>query len=63
MTATRTGDGNVEIPEVAGCYTYGRTIAQARARIREALSLYAQHAEDATIVDDIRLPGTSDEAA
>ena len=54
----RDADGrwNVEIPEVAGCYTYGRTIAQARARIREALGLYAQHAEDATIVDDIRLP-------
>ena len=54
----RDADGrwNVEIPEVAGCYTYGRTIAQARARIREALGLYAQHAEEATIVDDIRLP-------
>ena len=54
----RDADGrwNVEIPEVAGCYTYGRTIAQARARIREALSLYVQDAEHATIVDDIRLP-------
>ena len=54
----RDADGrwNVEIPEVAGCYTYGRTIAQARMRIREALGLYVQHAEHATIVDDIRLP-------
>ena len=54
----RDADGrwNVEIPDVAGCYTYGRTIAQARARIREALGLYVQLAEDATIVDDIRLP-------
>ena len=54
----RDADGrwNVEIPEVAGCYTYGRTIAQARARIREALGLYVQHAERATIADDIRLP-------
>lgn len=54
----RDADGrwNVEIPEVAGCYTYGRTIAQARTRIREALGLYVQDAEYATIVDDIRLP-------
>ena len=54
----RDADGrwNVEIPEVAGCYTYGRTIAQARARIREALCLYVENAEDVTIVDDIRLP-------
>ena len=54
----RDADGrwNVEIPEVAGCYTYGRTIAQARARIREALGLYVQDAEHVTIVDDIRLP-------
>ncbi|MCY4601034.1 MAG: type II toxin-antitoxin system HicB family antitoxin [Acidobacteria bacterium] len=54
----RDADGrwNVEIPEVAGCYTYGRTIAQARARIREALGLYVENAEDVTIVDDIRLP-------
>ncbi len=54
----RDADGrwNVEIPDVAGCYSYGRTIAQARARIREALGLYVQDAEHATIVDDIRLP-------
>ena len=50
------GRWNVEIPDVAGCYTYGRTIAQARSRIREALGLYVPHAEHATIVDDIRLP-------
>ena len=50
------GRWNVEIPDVAGCYTYGRTITQARERIREALGLYVQNAEHATIVDDIRLP-------
>ena len=54
----RDADGrwNVEIPDVASCYTYGRTITQARERIREALGLYVQNAEHATIVDDIRLP-------
>lgn len=46
----------VEIPEVAGCHTYGRTIDQARSRIREALGLYVEDAADAEIVDDVRLP-------
>ena len=61
----RDADGrwNVEIQDVAGCYTYGRTIAQARERIREALGLYVQNAEHATIVDDIRLPARAREAA
>ena len=56
MTATRTGGGTSRSRDVAGCYTYGRTIAQARERIREVLGLYVQNAEHATIVDDIRLP-------
>ena len=49
------GRWNVEIPAVKGCYTYGRTIEQARARIREALGLFVKNAETATIVDDVRL--------
>ena len=57
----RDGDGrwNVEIPDVAGCYTYGRTIAQARARIREALGLFVRNAEHVAIVDEIRLPAAA----
>ena len=52
------GRWNVEIPAVKGCYTYGRTIAQARERIREALGLFVKmkNAEHVTIVDDVRLP-------
>jgi predicted RNase H-like HicB family nuclease len=37
-----------------GCHTQGRTIAQARDRIREAISLY--DTTPATIEDDVRLP-------
>jgi predicted RNase H-like HicB family nuclease len=42
---------------VAGCQTQGRTIAQARDRIREALSLFDEHADAARLEDDVRLPG------
>ena len=46
----------VEIPKVKGCHTYGRTIDQARDRIREALGLFVNHAETAEIEDDVRMP-------
>lgn len=42
---------------VAGCHTQGRTISQARERIREALALFDEHAERAQLEDDVRLPG------
>ena len=42
---------------VAGCHTQGRTISQARERIREALTLFDEGAGEATLEDDIRLPG------
>ena len=46
----------VRIPDVPGCHSYGRTIAQARARIREALGLFVDDADTAEINDDIQLP-------
>jgi predicted RNase H-like HicB family nuclease len=46
----------VRIPSVPGCHSYGRTIAQARERIREALGLFVDHAATAEIEDDVRLP-------
>ena len=46
----------VEIPKVKGCHTYGRTIDQARHRIREALGLFVNHAETAEIEDEVRMP-------
>jgi predicted RNase H-like HicB family nuclease len=42
---------------IAGCHTQGRTIAQARDRIREALALFDDHADKARLEDDVRLPG------
>jgi len=55
---TREPDGRwtVDIPQVRGCHTYGRTIDQARDRIREALDLFVKDADTAEIVDDVRLP-------
>lgn len=35
-----TGRWVVEVPSVPGCFTQGRTIEQARERIREALGLF-----------------------
>jgi len=44
------------VPQVRGCHTQGRTVEEARRRIREALSLFVEDAEGATLVDDIRMP-------
>ena len=54
----READGRwtVAIPKVKGCHTYGRTIDQARDRIREALGLFVNGAETAAIEDDVRMP-------
>jgi predicted RNase H-like HicB family nuclease len=41
------------VPEA---HTYGRTIEQARERVREALSLWRDNAETAEFVDDVHLP-------
>jgi predicted RNase H-like HicB family nuclease len=42
---------------IAGCHTQGRTLAQARERIREALTLFDEDARKAILEDDVRLPG------
>jgi predicted RNase H-like HicB family nuclease len=50
------------IPAVPGCHTQGRTVAQARERIREALEVALDRpdaeraARDAELLDDVRLP-------
>jgi predicted RNase H-like HicB family nuclease len=56
----RDADGRwiVEIPQVQGCHTYGRTIDQARERIREALKLFVANAEAVELVDQVRLPSS-----
>ena len=50
------------VPSVPGCHTYGRTIDQARRRIREALGLWVDGAETAEFVEDVRLPAGAEEA-
>jgi predicted RNase H-like HicB family nuclease len=44
------------IPEIRGCHSYGRTLEQARRRIREALSLWVDDAGTAHLDVQIRLP-------
>lgn len=44
------------VPAVKGCHTHGRSIHQARERVREALSLFVSNAASARLIDDIRLP-------
>jgi predicted RNase H-like HicB family nuclease len=51
-----TGWWQARIPDVSGCHTQGRTVDEARRRIREALALFVEHARDAELVDDVRLP-------
>lgn len=45
----------VSIKEIRGVHTQGRSIAQARTRIREALGLFVDDAETAELVNDIRV--------
>ena len=52
----------VRVPRVPGCHTYGRTLDQARRRIREALSLWVDDAETAVIEEEIRLPAAARQA-
>jgi len=41
---------------VRGCHTQGRTVDEARRRVREALELFVDGARKATLVDDVKLP-------
>lgn len=44
------------VPSVRGCHSYGRTLEQARTRIREALELWVDDAAEADLRFEIRLP-------
>lgn len=39
-----------------GCHTQGRTVAEARRRIVEAMELFVDNPRSAKIVDDVKLP-------
>ena len=50
------GSWIAKVPSVPGCHSYGRTIEQARERVREALDLWVRDAGTAYLVDEVRLP-------
>jgi predicted RNase H-like HicB family nuclease len=50
------------VPEVPGCHTYGRSLRQARERIREALGLWVDDADQAELLPKIRLPRRAQDA-
>jgi predicted RNase H-like HicB family nuclease len=50
------------IPRVRGCHAYGRTLEQARRRIREALALWIEGADIVELVEDVRLPAEARDA-
>jgi predicted RNase H-like HicB family nuclease len=43
---------------VKGCHTQGRTVDEARRRVREALSLFVDDAASADLIDQVKLPAT-----
>ena len=47
---------------VRGCHTQGRTVDEARRRIREALALFVDDARKVAIVDDVKLPSAATRA-
>ncbi len=49
-----------QVPAVPGCHTYGRTLEQARRRIREALSLWIDDADVAELHDEVHLPAEAE---
>lgn len=50
------GHWTATVPAVKGCHTYGRSINEARDRVREALGLFVRGADRVPLVDDVRLP-------
>jgi predicted RNase H-like HicB family nuclease len=44
------------VRELRGCHTQGRTVDEARRRIREAMGLFIDNAQRAKIVDNVKLP-------
>jgi len=44
------------VPAVRGCHSYGRSLVEARRRVREALALWVDDADTAKLVDEPRLP-------
>ncbi len=43
------------VPAVAGCHSYGRSLVEAKRRVREALALWVDDADTAELTDDVRI--------
>jgi predicted RNase H-like HicB family nuclease len=50
------------VRRVRGCHTQGRTVDEARRRLREALGLFVVDAGSARLVDHVRLPARAAKA-
>jgi predicted RNase H-like HicB family nuclease len=50
------------VREVRGCHTQGRTVDEARRRIRKAMELFVNDARSAKLVDDVKLPAAAAKA-
>ncbi|MDO8794241.1 MAG: type II toxin-antitoxin system HicB family antitoxin [Vicinamibacterales bacterium] len=57
-----TGWWQARVPSVPGCHTQGRTVEEARRRIREALGLFVNDADQAKLVDAVKLPASAGKA-
>jgi predicted RNase H-like HicB family nuclease len=44
----------VRVPAVSGCHSYGRSLDEARARIREALALWVDDVAGAHLDEEVR---------
>src|SRR5256712_12925397 len=47
---------------VRGCHTQGRTVDEARRRIRKAMELFIDDARSAKLVDNVKLPAPASKA-
>src|SRR5450759_3377658 len=50
------------VRELRGCHTQGRTVDEARRRIRDAMELFVADARSAKLVDDVKLPAPAAKA-
>ena len=50
------------VREVRGCHTQGRTVDEAKRRIREAMEVFVDDARSAKLVDDVKLPAMAAKA-
>lgn len=57
-----TGAWIARVPRIRGCHTYGRTLDQARRRLREALTLWVDDADAVELDEEIRLPARAQKA-